>query len=132
MVESAPAREGKKGRGQRAATRKEGDAGDEKESCSYGKREEKFTARVRETLVPGQSIKNVLLSRAEIIKVRISGRGSACDERRGKEMYDAKTGKGVDRDRVGGSGVGYVREGSTRMFEIFPRPTSKLAMGNLY
>lgn len=44
-----------------------------KESRLYGKREEKFTARVRETPVPGQSIKNV--SRAEIIKVRISGGG---------------------------------------------------------
>lgn len=73
---------------------------------------------VSERFVPGQSIKNV--SRAEIIKVRISGRQQGGDERRGKEMYDArKTSVRVAIESGWGAGEGSTR----RMFEIFPRPT---------
>lgn len=71
---------------------------------------------VSERFVPGQSIKNV--SRAEIIKVRISGRAAGSDERRGKEMYDARR-----PARVIENGWGAGEGSARRMFEIFPRPT---------
>jgi len=41
-------------------------------------------------------------------------------------MYDARIEKGADRGRAAGE------KGRRRMFETFPRPTSRLAMGNLY
>jgi len=48
-------------------------------------------------------------------------------------MYDARIGKGADRERRGrGRGWTAGEKGRRRMFETFPRPTPRLAMGNLY
>lgn len=88
-------------KGNRAvAIEEEEEKEDGKRRASCRVKERKSLQPVSERPVPGQSIKNV--SRIEIIKVRISGTGrEGSDERRGKEMYDARTKKGGDREWVG-------------------------------
>lgn len=121
---------GKKGRGHDRAEAAEGRAGGgagggdgerktEEGEASCRAEGRKSLQPVSERFVPGQSIKNV--SRAEIIKVRISGRqrGAMRDEER-RCMMQGDQQRGWVIERVGwGAGEGSAR----RMFEIFPRPT---------
>lgn len=97
--------------------RKKGGGEKTRRRTSYRVKGKKSLQPVSERFVPGQSIKNV--SRAEIIKVRISDRqqGAMRDE----ESRCMMQGRLVRVVIESGWGAG---EGSAqRMFEIFPRPT---------
>lgn len=134
MIESATS-EGKRDVDS-AETRKESRER-EGDPLAHGKREEKFTARVRKTL-RARAVDKKCFSRWDNKSANKRPEDGGVVRARWKtrkgDVWCKDPGKGADRERVreGSSGGAAGEKGRRRMFEIFPRLTLRLAMGNLY